>query len=162
VLRIKKKKYGFTLIELLVVIAIIGILATIIMVSLNNARIKARDARRMSDMNSINKAMSLYYELNDASYYTPGNPPVNWPNDFLTPCSPSIVEIAKGSYMIMAKFPEDPSTKTYYCSDANDSLGRTYCVWVEKEMDPTKYIIANRNGAKETSNPPTTTASCNQ
>lgn len=58
---------GFTLIELLVVIAVIGILASVIMVSLNSARAKARDVRRMADLGEIRKAIELYYD--DRGYY---------------------------------------------------------------------------------------------
>lgn len=55
---------GFTLIELLVVIAIIGVLASIILASLNTARIKARDTRRIADIKSIRTALELYFDKN--------------------------------------------------------------------------------------------------
>src|SRR3972149_3925712 len=55
---------GFTLIELLVVIAIIGILASIIIVSLIGVRERARDARRKSDLRSMRTALELYYGKN--------------------------------------------------------------------------------------------------
>ncbi|MDD4304216.1 MAG: type II secretion system protein [Patescibacteria group bacterium] len=53
-------KKGFTLIELLVVIAIIGLLSTLAVFSLNSARTKARDAKRISDMKMLGTAMEMY------------------------------------------------------------------------------------------------------
>jgi prepilin-type N-terminal cleavage/methylation domain-containing protein len=52
---------GFTLIELLVVIAIIGLLASVVLVSLNNSRAKSRDARRLADVRQAVTALNLYY-----------------------------------------------------------------------------------------------------
>ena len=65
-------KSGFTLIELLVVIAIISLLATLAITSLNNARKKSRDAKRLADMKQIQKALDLYYDEN-GSYIISGN-----------------------------------------------------------------------------------------
>ncbi len=55
-------KKGFTLIEILVVIAIIGLVASVVLVSLNNARKKARDARRLSDVHQIVLALNIYLD----------------------------------------------------------------------------------------------------
>jgi len=55
------KRQGFTLIELLVVIAIIGLLSTLAVVALNNARSKSRDAKRVSDIKSIQTALELFF-----------------------------------------------------------------------------------------------------
>ena len=63
------KKSGFTLIELLVVISIIGFLATASIVAFNNARIKARDARRVADLKQISTALELYFD--DHNFYPP-------------------------------------------------------------------------------------------
>lgn len=56
-----KPDSGFTLIELLVVIAIVGILSTIAMTSLNGARAKARDAKMLSQLDSMEDAINLDY-----------------------------------------------------------------------------------------------------
>lgn len=61
-----KATKGFTLIELLVVIAIIGILSSIVLASLNTARQKSRDARRVSDMKQLQLAMQLYYDASSS------------------------------------------------------------------------------------------------
>lgn len=85
-------KRGFTLIELLIVISIIGILSSVVLVSLNSARAKSRDARRFADVRQIQTALELFY--NDNTNYpddagvgalmTDGVPPFNtyinfWP-----------------------------------------------------------------------------------
>lgn len=61
------KKRGFTLIELLVVISIISVLTSIILISMNTARSKANDAKRVSDMQQIKNAVELYFDTN--GYY---------------------------------------------------------------------------------------------
>ena len=55
-------KRGFTLIELLIVIGILAILAVAVVLILNPAQLlaQARDSQRMSDLNSVKSAISLY------------------------------------------------------------------------------------------------------
>lgn len=58
----KKTAKGFTLIELLVVIAIIGILSSVVLASLNTARLKSRDTRRIADVKQLQLALALYFD----------------------------------------------------------------------------------------------------
>jgi prepilin-type N-terminal cleavage/methylation domain-containing protein len=118
-----RKQKGFTLIELLVVISIIGLLSTLAVVALNNARLKARDAKRVSDIKQIQTALELYY--NDATVYPAS----------LTPAG----TIATGgvTYMTIVPFNPTPvndgtcvagSTYTYTAASANTSYTLSYCL----------------------------------
>lgn len=59
----RSAKAGFTLIELLVVIAIIGILATVVLASLNGARTKGRDSNIQANLDTVRKQAELYFTV---------------------------------------------------------------------------------------------------
>ncbi len=91
-----RRRRGFTLIELLVVIAIIGLLASIILASLNQARMNARDAYRILQMQTVANAVQLYY-TDHQQYPTmhSTNVPTNWAN--------LIATLQSGNYLAEAE-----------------------------------------------------------
>jgi len=98
----RRDKKGFTLIELLVVIAIIGILATIVLVSLNTARQKARDTRRLGDIRQVALALEMYYDDHTTTGY-PGDAENATCDDWA-----AMVTALEGSPGYMTKVPTDP------------------------------------------------------
>lgn len=107
----QKFQTGFTLIELLVVIAIVGLLASVIMVAMNNARIKARDAKRLADIKQILTALAVYYDKNNAYPGNTDNDYGGWDTGYNggpTSNDPFIQDLVTDG--IMARVPGDPKT----------------------------------------------------
>lgn len=67
---IKINRKGFTLIELLVVIAIIGILAAVVLTSLNSAQSKGGDAAVKSNLSNLRSEAEIVYDTNTCYSYT--------------------------------------------------------------------------------------------
>jgi len=66
----KNFQKGFTLIDLLVVIELIGILASVVLASLNSARSMGADAAVKSAMSNMRAQAELYYDNNSSQYGT--------------------------------------------------------------------------------------------
>jgi type II secretory pathway pseudopilin PulG len=107
----------------LVVIAIIGILASVVLASLNSARRKSRDARRVADIKQIQLAQEMYFDTN--SEYAGA----------LTNLAPTFI----------ASVPTDPllsgTCRPNYC----------YATWGSVAADPTTYHLGSQ--LEESTNP---------
>ena len=126
----KKTKRGFTLIELLVVIAIIGILSSVVLASLNDARQKSRDAKRIADVKQLQLALELYFDSNatypssTAQLVTAGFISV-LPTDPVSGANYTYAGLGSGapctSYHLMATL--EQTTHTALSADADASAG---------------------------------------
>lgn len=104
------KNCGFTLVELLVVIAIIGILASVVLVSLNSARSKARDARRIADVHQLTLALESYYDSNQGRDGAGADTGFDYPSNTDVPTSLGL--LVSGGFM--SAVPKDPQSGANY------------------------------------------------
>jgi type II secretion system protein G len=129
---------GFTLIELLVVVAIIGILSSVVLASLNTARAKGRDAKRLTEIHQLQNALELYY--NDNGHY----PDTCIGSSYLAIPSIGWSTLLSSSYI--GSMPIDPSNAVgqygyYYCANykPNGNCGYTSTPGINSN-----YILGTR------------------
>ncbi len=124
----QKTDKGFTLIELLVVIAIIGILASVVLASLNSARAKGKDAAIKAQLSSMRAEMALYADGN--------------PNGYTGGCIDISPTVPNPGKLYVASQAQVPNTNPSDCqANATDwaayvtlNIGGGYCV------DSTGYV----------------------
>lgn len=129
-----QSRFGFTLIELLVVMAILGILSSVVAGNFVGAKVKARDAKRKSDLEQVRKALEMY--VNDKGVYPlssadgkilacgGGSAACTWGTDTL--------KDVVGGAIYMIKLPTDPTGKYAYRYVA-DSVGKKYKLYAKLE-----------------------------
>ncbi|MFA6423454.1 MAG: TIGR03790 family protein, partial [Patescibacteria group bacterium] len=120
-------KRSFTLIEILMVVAIIGLLAALILISVTNARAKARDAKVKNDITQTQKALEMYTLDHDGSYPIYDGPLENIPG-----LSPEYIKT----------LPKSTNSYAYYYTSSD---GKTYSIYAKLEKPPEAskpYLVA--------------------
>ena len=148
----KNREAGFTLIELLVVMSILTLLVSIVLVSVNGAKKKARDSKRKADMAQISKALEFYAGDNG------GYPSSAWPSiDYKI--TYSLAQEPKMTNYI-AKFPKDPSgydtcynnaylyvSNIYNDNSSNNARATFYTLYATLEDQTTSNLSNTGNDA---------------
>lgn len=112
------KNRGFSLIELMVTIAVIGILASLIAINLQSAKVKGRDAKRKADVEAVASALEIYYAQNKA-YPTATN-------------MDGLKSIIYPAYI--SSWPVDPKTTTEAFPDG-------YLYYYKVNEDASRYVV---------------------
>lgn len=128
-LSIRNKNKAFTLVELIIVVTIIAILATIAFLTLGQYPWEARDVKRLSDKNNIEKALEIYKAQ---KWYYPAFDTYEGKQVFWT----GTMEKLNGE---ITTLPRDPVTKKPYKIDIiENKVGKTKVARVVLDLE-TKF-----------------------
>jgi general secretion pathway protein G len=133
---------GFTLIEMIVVIGILGILAIALLATINPiAQLqKSNDARRKSDLESVQRALELYYNDNGKYPTSSGNFKI----------LSGVTTLAWGSSWqpYMATLPTDPlPSYTYVYYSPPTANGQTYYLYASLQRGANDSQVCNKGNA---------------
>lgn len=138
------RKNGFTLFEMLVVVSIIGILLGLISTSFSAAQKRARDSRRIQDINNVQKAFEQYFSLCGAYPYSAiagqavaQSSPYGTEAVPLIPDTRTLTCATANNTVILPRYPEDP----YYTANANYYYSSTIPGAPGSYNTPTSYCL---------------------
>src|SRR3989344_3085452 len=112
---------GYTLVEVLIASAIIGIIASIVVVSMTSARLKARDAKRISDIQQVRIALEQYFAANK-----------RYPNS----SSSGYCELVTQLQSYLQILPRDPLDVSASCTAAAG-----YAYFTELGLQPKEWLL---------------------
>ena len=135
-------KKGFTLIELLVVVAIIGILASVVLASLNTARGKGADASIKANLSNMRAQAALFYDDNTQSFGASNTCQVA-ANGTTTPAACTGIW-AQTPMISSLKQAASNASSTLYA--ATDSTGQLYAIKVQLKGVPGDYWCVDSAG----------------
>jgi prepilin-type N-terminal cleavage/methylation domain-containing protein len=126
---------SFTLIELLVVVSIISILAVFVIMTLNPSELlkQGRDSQRISDLSTINSALSLYQVDNPSgSMGTASTTYVSVPD-------PTATSTTLGNQCTGLSLPSLPSGYAYHCSASSTYRNTNGHGWIPVNFNSITY-----------------------
>ena len=154
---------GFTLIELLVVIAIIGVLSSIVLSSLINARNRSDNASIKSNLNQLQRQAQVFYETTGNATYGSIGASVGGTSicGAGTGTLVSLFADTKINAMINAAFSASSNNTNIRCGATPGSNPSSYAVSVPLKSDPTyTYWCVDSNGISKGHTVALTTTTC--
>lgn len=147
-----RKSPGFTLVELLMIIAIIGILASVILTSVNSSRMKAKDALVKSSIIQATVSIEKYFESSNFNGDLTCNATTCGSDTYANESveKKEIADISKyinsmvtgsglwvvsgsGGYQVFSRLPSTKNINTngidliWFCADSTGKTGMTAC-----------------------------------
>lgn len=135
----RRRGNGFTLIELLVVIAIIGILASLVLVGLSSARMKAKDVRLKSNLSQLRLLSEIILEDNSKASFNAVQSCFNTTSPIRPEC--------KGTQKSIQVIKDDSALLGRGFTVRSSAASKSYCAKVRLISDANKYVCTDHSGA---------------